>query len=116
MKHLAPLLCLLLLALSPLPAAEVRLTTEGFEIDAGTAGVYTMSYPRLLTPEDQPLHPGQITVKPDGSGAEMHYTPSGKLTIERQSGGRWLFDFREIPPDRVKFAFGIRLPLSIGAP
>ena len=94
-------------------AVKVKLAADGLVIDAGAAGVHTLKYPRLLTPGDKGLDPEHVTPKDDGSGVTMTYSPSGKLTIDRQPDGGWLFHFTEIPPDRVKFAFGIQFPLSV---
>ena len=94
-------------------AGEVKLTPQGLAIHADAAGIHTLSYPRLLTGNDQGLTPENITIKVDGSGATMTYSPSGRLVIDRQADGGWLFHFTEIPPDRVKFCFGIDFPVAV---
>lgn len=93
-------------------AGEVKLTPTGFAIDTGPAGIHTMRYPALLNPGDGRLKPENITIKEDGSGATMTYSPSGKLVISKQADDSWFFRFTEIPADRVKFAFSVPLPLS----
>ncbi|MDF3057974.1 MAG: hypothetical protein K0R17_2189 [Rariglobus sp.] len=114
MKH--PLLAVLFALACPLHcmhAGDVKLTPTGFAIDANAAGVYVMKYPALLNPNDGGLKPENITIKEDGSGATMTYSPSGKLVISKQADGSWSFHFTEIPPDRVKFAFSLPFSLSV---
>jgi hypothetical protein len=109
-------LCLFALPLAA-DAVAVTATANGISIDAGAAGVYVMSYPTLRNPNDGGATPApdQVIVKPDGSGATLIYKPSGKATLDRQPDGSWLYHFTEIPEDRVKFAFGIHLPLTLSA-
>ncbi|MFA6287723.1 MAG: hypothetical protein WC661_10100 [Opitutaceae bacterium] len=111
--RLLSLLAILVCIFNPVRAGDVKLTPTGFAIDAGTAGIHTLSYPKLLNPNDGGLKPENITLKEDGGGVTMTYSPSGKLVISKQADGGWLFHFTEIPPDRVKFAFSVPLPLSV---
>ncbi len=99
--------------LPPTTALTVEATATGLSIDAGVAGTYLWSYPRLLTPPDQALKTDQVVVKPDGTGAVVTYKPGGKLALDKQPDGSWLYHLSDIPPDRVKFTFGFKLPLQL---
>ena len=101
----------LALSVSMAQAFDVRATPEGISIDAGAAGTYRMTYPRLMTMRNEALNPENITIKPDGSGATMTFTPGGKLTIDKQADGSWTYHMSEIPSDRTKCYLGdILLP------
>jgi hypothetical protein len=97
---------------APTTGFTVMATPKGILIAAGDAGVYVMSYPRLLNPVDGGATPApdQITLKPDGTGATLTYKPSGTATLDKQPDGSWLYHFTDIPGDRIKFAFGTRFP------
>jgi len=95
-------------------AFEVKATPEGLSIDAGAAGTYVMTYPRLMTMRNEALNPENITIKPDGSGAAMTYTPSGKMEIDKQPDGTWTYHISGIPSDRMKCYIGdLLLPVQI---
>jgi hypothetical protein len=103
----------LALTAAPSVAVDVKLTEQGMEINAGVAGRYGLSYPKLASPDDHSSIAGQIALKPDGQGATMVYPSGGKLSIDRQSDGSWLFHFTEIPSDKMKFWYGVCFPISV---
>ena len=94
-------------------ARDVALTPEGFRIPIGEGDPYILNYPFLLNANDSGLKAQNITVAPDGKSVSMTYAPSGRCTIERKSETEWAFHITEIPVDRVKFGFGMKLPLSL---
>lgn len=78
MSRLFP--CLLLLLTLPLAAADIKTTGAGVEINAGSLGVFTLSYPEF-TDAAHATVAKQIEVKASGSTATVRYEGGAECVV-----------------------------------
>lgn len=96
-RLLLPLLSLACLPACPLSAAELRTTPEGIEIQAGSLGSFTLTYPEFIGKDGAPVHKAFDT-RATGQAATLRYEGGAECAL-RVSGGEITASFKGVPGD-----------------
>ena len=87
--------------------AEVRLTEQGWVLDAGASGTLCLEYPSLLDEAQQPTKPKGVSVR--GNTASLTYPQGTQLTATR-NGATVQLHFTALPAAVKGFRMSMTLP------
>ena len=108
--YLISILSLILMS-APVDALEITPTQKGLEIQTDVFKNITLNYPVLETSGKQKVKPDG-DVKINGPKTTVSYT-DGTVLIISQNGGRFSFQFKDLPANVKSMNFGMNLPASI---
>jgi len=87
MRRLFLLLALSLAISFPAAAAEMHFGDNGLDIDAGSLGKFTLTYPQLRNASQQPVHK-LLEKHAAGKTATLQYDGGGGITLSLDEAGR----------------------------
>src|SRR6218665_255963 len=112
MRFLLPLLfACSLLSIATAGAAPMKLTADGIEIEGGSLGRFTFSYPLLLNEEQSPAH--QLLGKDvSGQTAALTYDDGARVEVTVGPAGQLTFRLSSVPADVKNIGLEMLIPIA----
>lgn len=93
-------------------AADWHFGEEGLEVDGGSLGKFTLSYPAFLDAAQKPIHK-LAEKRTDASTATLRYEGNGSVTLALEKGGKLRVKFTNTPADVKTVSCEMHIPIAL---
>jgi len=111
MHRLLLLPALLVIAIQPSVAVDLRFGENGLDIDADSLGKFTLAYPTLRDAAQQPVHK-LLEKHPAGKSATLKYDGGGQIEVSVGEDGRVLLKLADTPADVKSIGVEMLIPIA----